>query len=64
MMTQMITNYLAQAIELITREEDGQDLVEYALILVFISIAAIAALMALGPQIAAIYTQISQALTT
>lgn len=54
--TYLLTNLAAQ--------EDGQDLVEYALILVFVSIAAIAALMALGPQVAAIYTQISQALTT
>lgn len=44
------------------KREEGQDLVEYALILVFISIASIAALMALGPQIAAIYTQITETL--
>lgn len=43
--------------------EEGQDLAEYALLLVFIAIAVIAALTALGPQIAAIYTQITQALT-
>lgn len=54
-LTYLLTHFAA--------EEKGQDLVEYALILVFISIAAIAALMALGPQIAAIYTQITQALT-
>ena len=45
------------------KREEGQDLVEYALILVFISIASIAALMALGPQIAAIYTQITETLS-
>lgn len=45
------------------RREEGQDLAEYALLLVFIAIAVIAALTALGPQIAAIYTQITQALT-
>ena len=45
------------------RSEEGQDLAEYALLLVFIAIAVIAALTALGPQLAAIYTQITQALT-
>ena len=45
------------------RREEGQDLAEYALLLVFIAIAVIAALTALGPQLAAIYTQITQALT-
>lgn len=44
------------------RSEEGQDLAEYALLLVFIAIAVIAALTALGPQLAAIYTQITQAL--
>lgn len=58
---QIISNYAAQALQNLKREE-GQDLVEYALILVFISIASIAALMALGPQIAAVYTQITETL--
>lgn len=64
MVAQMMTHLVARYAAHVAAQEDGQDLVEYALILVFISIAAIAALMALGPQIAAIYTQISQALTT
>ena len=59
MFAQVITYILTH----FAAKEEGQDLVEYALILVFISIAAIAALMALGPQIASIYTQITQALT-
>lgn len=58
---QIISNYAAQALQNLKHEE-GQDLVEYALILVFISIASIAALMALGPQIAAVYTQITETL--
>lgn len=64
MVAQMITHFVARYAAVVAAQEEGQDLVEYALILVFISIAAIAALMALGPQIASIYTQISQALTT
>lgn len=61
MFMQLASNYAAQALNNLKREE-GQDLVEYALILVFISIASIAALMALGPQIAAVYTQITETL--
>ena len=61
MMLQLVSRFAVQALQNLKREE-GQDLVEYALILVFISIASIAALMALGPQIAAVYTQITESL--
>ena len=47
----------------VATNEDGQDLVEYALVLVFVAIAAIVALMALGPTIADIYTQITTTLS-
>jgi pilus assembly protein Flp/PilA len=50
-------------IQAIVTDEDGQDLAEYALLLVFIAIAVIAVLTALGPQLAAVYSQISAALT-
>lgn len=43
--------------------EEGQTLVEYALILVLISIAAIAVMLLLGPQITAVFQQIIGALT-
>ena len=43
--------------------EEGQGLVEYALILVFIAILVIAVLELLGPEIAAIYQQILDAIT-
>ncbi len=62
MAMQMLTHLFSRLIARVAEREEGQDLVEYALILVFISIASIAALTALGPQIAAIYTQISDAL--
>jgi len=42
--------------------EQGQGLVEYALILVLVSIVAIAALMLLGPQISAVFQQVYEAL--
>ena len=39
--------------------EEGQDLIEYALIIVLVVIAAIVGLAALGDDIAGIWTQIS-----
>jgi Flp pilus assembly pilin Flp len=45
------------------REEDGQDMVEYALLASFISIVAIAALRAIGPLVNAIYVRVQGALT-
>lgn len=44
------------------RRARGQGLVEYALIIALVAIVVIAALVLLGPQIAAIFTQISSAL--
>lgn len=46
----------------VKEREEGQTMVEYALILFFISIACIAVLLILGPQIAGIFTQVSGAL--
>jgi Flp pilus assembly pilin Flp len=45
------------------REEDGQDMVEYALLASFISIVAIATLRLIGPLVSAIYVRIQAALT-
>ncbi len=44
-------------------QEEGQGLVEYALILVFIAIVVIAVLEVLGPGVADIYQQIVDALS-
>jgi pilus assembly protein Flp/PilA len=44
------------------KQEDGQDLVEYALLAALLSIVSIAALKALGPQIAATWDKITAAL--
>ena len=46
----------------ILRDEDGQGMVEYGLILGLISVAAIAAIVLLGPKITAIFTSASDAL--
>jgi pilus assembly protein Flp/PilA len=42
--------------------EDGQGLVEYALILVLVSIVVIVVLSVLGPQIGNVFSQITTAL--
>ena len=44
-------------------EEDGQDMVEYALLASFISIVAIVAIRAIGPLVRTIYENIQTALT-
>lgn len=43
--------------------EEGQGLVEYALILVLIAIVVIAVLLLLGPQVASIFSTITSGLT-
>jgi pilus assembly protein Flp/PilA len=43
--------------------EDGQGLVEYALILVLVAIVVIAILAILGPQIGNVFSEVTAALT-
>ncbi len=45
------------------RQDEGQDMVEYALLASFISIAAIATIQLIGPLVLAIYERIEAALT-
>ena len=47
----------------LVRDENGQDMVEYALLAAFISIVAIVTLRNIGPLINAIYVRIQAALT-
>ena len=44
--------------------EEGQGLVEYALILVLVAIVVIAILMLLGPQIANVFSKVTNGLAT
>ena len=44
------------------KDENGQGMVEYGLIIALISIAAIAALRLMGPKISAFFTQANNAL--
>ncbi len=45
-------------------QEEGQGMVEYALILVLVAIVVIAILMLLGPQIGNIFSRITSGLRT
>jgi len=45
-------------------QEEGQGLVEYALILVLVAIIVIAILMVLGPQIGNVFSRITSGLQT
>jgi len=58
----MLQTILFYIEDLRAREERGQGMVEYALILALVSIAAIAVLVLLGPAIASILTEVTNAL--
>jgi pilus assembly protein Flp/PilA len=58
----MVPYAIAWVQDLFETEEDGQGLVEYALIIVLVSIVSMVALRALGVQIGAIFTRISAVL--
>jgi pilus assembly protein Flp/PilA len=49
---------------LLRDEEDGQDLVEYSLLLAFIALAAIALLSAAGTSVTSIWSSINTGLTS
>jgi Flp pilus assembly pilin Flp len=51
------------ALKTFWQEEDGQDLVEYSLLLAFIALAAVAILSGVKGQITALWTSINNALT-
>ena len=55
-----VYTYIAALIASIRRDEEGQGLAEYALILALISIAAIVIMVALGGQIGTIFTSVSK----
>jgi len=47
---------------MLIRREEGQGMVEYALLIVLISIAALVILVLIGPQIQTIFSQVNSAL--
>jgi len=53
---------MLRKINSVIRKEDGNDMIEYALLAAFISIVAIVALQAIGPLVNGIYQDIQAAL--
>ena len=54
----MLNNFLS----MLKKNEDGQDLLEYALLVALIAIVAVGAVTAAGLQVSAIFTQIAGAI--
>jgi pilus assembly protein Flp/PilA len=58
-----LTDFIATLLDLyLPRERQGQSLVEYALIIVLIAIAVIAAVVALSGQIQSVFSKITTSL--
>lgn len=57
-----MTAYIAGIKERFTREEKGATMVEYGIMVAFIAVLVMAAVIILGPQIAALFTGVSDAL--
>ncbi len=62
---QLVNTFLGNLYNLLNekREEAGQTLVEYALILVLVAIVVIAALMILGPIIGNVFSKVNSSLS-
>ncbi len=58
----MVSRFAALVATSLPMREEGQGLVEYGLILAGVSIAALVALFALGPQITSLFNAVSASL--
>jgi Flp pilus assembly pilin Flp len=56
-------NFAMQLMKAIFKDEGGQDLVEYALVLVFLALAAIAVLPMLGQAVNNVFSESASSLT-
>jgi pilus assembly protein Flp/PilA len=54
--------YALNAVRSLVRRDEGQDLLEYALLVALIALAAVAAVTLAGENVAAIFDSIAQAL--
>lgn len=61
-MFQMLSTYFESYTERLRRDEDGQGLVEYALIIALVSVVLIAALEVLGTSINGVFSDIAGSL--
>lgn len=55
---------MTSALKTFWQEEDGQDLVEYSLLLAFIALAAVSILSSVGGSIKSLFTGMNTALTS
>ena len=55
---------LTKYVNAFVRDEEGQDLIEYALLVALISLVCVVALTGAGSQVNAIFTSIEEKLTT
>jgi len=62
--TQFKENHEMTKLEYLVKNDEGQDVVEYALLAAFISIVAIATLQLIGPLVDGIYQDIQTALAS
>lgn len=54
---------LAKVVTPVANNEDGQDLAEYALVLVFIAVVAVAGVTTLGGTVSGVFDQITSGLS-
>ena len=52
-----------KSLNTLLKRDEGQDMIEYALLAAFISIVAIATIKLIGPLVSTIYTNVQTALT-
>ncbi|WKY48734.1 Flp family type IVb pilin [Eubacteriaceae bacterium ES3] len=50
---------MKELLPMIIREEEGQGMVEYGLIIAGVALAAMAAIWLLGPQVSALFTELT-----
>ncbi len=60
----MLLQYAANLLQRFAREEDGQDLVEYALIVAAVGLALITTVNQLTTAVVSLYSSITQGLTS
>jgi pilus assembly protein Flp/PilA len=59
-----IQMWLRDAIAIMSRDEEGQDMIEYALLAALISIVAIVMILAIGPYIQNTFQDVANALAS
>ncbi|HQY30675.1 MAG TPA: Flp family type IVb pilin [Thermomicrobiales bacterium] len=62
-MLSLVSALQTRANEFLTQEEEGQGLVEYALIIVLVAIVCIIALTALGSRVSGVFDEITAGLS-